>query len=44
MSRHVLFVLAIERKREACRMRESIDVSFNNAVTMATGRDKPGKN
>lgn len=44
MSRHVLFVLSADGKKEACRMRESIDVRFNKAVTLAIGGDKLGKN
>jgi hypothetical protein len=33
MSRHVLFVVPTERKKEARRMGESIDVRSNNADT-----------
>lgn len=44
MSRHVLFVLSTVGKKEACRIRESIDVRFNKAVTPAISGDKLGKN
>lgn len=44
MSRHVLFVLSTDGKKEACGMRESIDVRFNKAVTLAISGDKLGKN
>jgi hypothetical protein len=44
MSGHVLFVLSTEWKKEACTMRESIDVWFNKAVTLTISGDKLGKN
>jgi hypothetical protein len=40
----VLFVLSTDGKKEACKMGESIDVSFNKADTRAIGGDKLGKN
>jgi len=44
MSGHVLFVLSTGGKKEACRIRESIDVRFNKAVTLTISGDKLGKN